>query len=357
MTLRLFGIVIALQASLIFGSCSKDPDEPFGGKELSPDTAIVENNGSAAKDDTTTLIGNPGYCKGAGFSYDVTKPYGEGVMYQIFDAAYLQFIQEGKQHTYVTDDFSPYKEEEYYQAESESELSSKVSAKLSMGIDVSFFTLNASAGIGTSQSQWTQSTYVYKRSKKITYVRDFQYRNIVADALAGNHDLFSPGFKKDWQTLQAMNDNVVDPSAIMSFLHKWGVAFVTRTCLGGVIGYELIIDKSRVSSEFKLEAAVHMSLLYLLNSGINTEYKETHTYLSERSYSKIDVIGGDISRISPICKGEAITPSDYSAWLNSLDSYSGKESDIALVDLVIVPISELFSGEVKKEIERQINLK
>ncbi len=338
-------------AVISFASCSKDIDEPSGEITNLPDDTII------AFPDTTTLMDAPGFCKGAGFSYDVTKPYGEGVAWQIFDAAYLQYVQNSNHCNYITDDYSPLKEEEYYQSDSESELFSKVSARLSLGIDVPFFTLNASFGGSVSSDVWERSVYTLKRSKIIVFTRDIQYRNIMADVMSGNTELFSPAFRKDWSILQNMNDGPVDPAVIMYFLDKWGIAFVYRAGLGGALEYELKVDKSQITDSYSLEVAMEMSIKYLLNAGLNAEYKEAHTYISERSYSRMIVRGGDISKISKICRGEAVSQAEYLNWMGTLAQNGDITPFVSLVDISIAPISELFTGKVRTEIERQINLK
>ena len=83
------------------------------------------------------LIGYPSVEKGAGYSYDATADYCEGMKYQVFDIAYMDYRQmtDGK-NLYVVDDNTVTVEEEFVFANSEEELSRQISANCSVGLDV-----------------------------------------------------------------------------------------------------------------------------------------------------------------------------------------------------------------------------
>ena len=83
------------------------------------------------------LIGYPGIEKGAGYSYDVTADYCEGMKYQIFDIAYMDYRQmtDGKS-LYVADDNTATVEEEFVCANTEEELSRQISVNCSIGLNV-----------------------------------------------------------------------------------------------------------------------------------------------------------------------------------------------------------------------------
>lgn len=173
------------------------------------------------------LIGYPGIEKGAGYSYDVTADYCEGMKYQIFDIAYMDYRQmtDGKS-LYVADDNTATVEEEFVCANTEEELSRQISANCSIGLNVAeVFKADLTGQLDYTQIEAKETMFAMKRTKRVVYCRDIQYQNVVNDVIKGDSALFAPGFLADWAKLQKMNKSVVSKDEIRSFLDKWGGMF------------------------------------------------------------------------------------------------------------------------------------
>lgn len=312
----------------------------------------------------TDLIGIPGIEKGAGFSYDVLSEYCQGMRYQIFNLTRMDYLQQIYGKTYVMDDYSTQMEEEYQEGKTEKEISQKFSANASIGLDLLVFNADISAGFSYSQLSAEKTVFGMKRSKRIVYSRDIQYQNILASVLSEEKDstLFSPGFLKDWKKLQSINaiPGEVPKISIYNFIDKWGICFVARSVLGGTIDYEMEIDETVIGKELGIGGAVEASLCFIINADASVKYAETMKKIKGRYRYCIRVRGGSPGYVSILNTGGTLDTKDYTRWLNSLNlikqgnTFVASEK-VALIDVKLVSIAELFTGKVKTALTEYIN--
>ena len=184
------------------------------------------------------------------------------------------------------------------------------------------------------------------RTKRIIYSRDIQYRNVLADVMAGDKELFAAGFYVDWKKLQDMNESSgrVDEQAVTRFL-------------GGSIDYEMEIDKSVLSESLTIELALEASLAGIIEADAGGKYVETMKKIKEHYRKYVHVKGGDVQAISILNSGGSISQTDYKGWLESIsyDRMIAGNANVALIDVKLVAFTELFTGKVREEIKRQIN--
>lgn len=306
------------------------------------------------------LLGMPGYEKGAGYSYDVGADYCTGMLYQVFDVTHMDYKQMLTGKYYVADDNEATVIEEMTKGNSEEEISQQISANASIGLDVvKVFQAELTGSVNYSKLEAKSTQFAMQRTKRIIYSRDIQYYNVLAEVMAGDTALFAPGFSADWKKLQQMNgsNTNINRTAITNFLKKWGVCFVSRSCLGGTIDYEMEIDKSVLSTSFTIELALEASLAGVINADAGGGYGEAMEKIKEHYRKYVHVRGGDAQSISILNSGGSIAKEGYKKWLESIsyDRMNAGNANVALVDVKLVAFTELFTGKVREEMKSQID--
>lgn len=314
---------------------------------------VVQNGASR-------LLGLPSIEKGAGYSYDVSADYCTGMLYQVFDITHMDYKQMLNGKFYVMDDNEAMVEEEFVEGRTEDEISQQISANASIGLDlVKVFQAGLTGSVDYSKLEAKSTQFAMSRTKRIIYSRDIQYRNVLADVIAGDKELFAPGFYVDWKKLQDMNEpsGRVDENAVTRFLKKWGPCFVSRSCLGGSIDYEMEIDKSVLSESLTIELAAEASLASIIEVDAGGRYQEAMTKIKEHYRKYVHAKGGDVQSISILNSGGSISQAGYKKWLESInyDRMIAGNANVALIDVKLVAFTELFTGKVREEVKRQID--
>lgn len=307
------------------------------------------------------LIGYPSVEKGAGYSYDATADYCEGMKYQVFDIAYMDYRQmtDGK-NLYVVDDNTVTVEEEFVFANSEEELSRQISANCSVGLDVFVvFKAGMTGQLDYTQIEAKETQFALQRTKRVVYSRDIQYQNVVSDVIKGDSALFAPGFLADWTKLQKMNKTGVSESQIQTFLDKWGVCFVARSMMGGSIDYEMEIDKSVLTESLTIDIAASATAAEIIKVEGNGGYKETYEKVKEHYRKYLHVKGGDAQIVSILNTGGSIDQAMYNQWINSIsfDQVYAGNTNVVLMDAKLVSMAKLFTGQVAETMDKLINKK
>ena len=305
------------------------------------------------------LIGYPSVEKGAGYSYDATADYCEGMKYQVFDIAYMDYRQmtDGK-NLYVVDDNTVTVEEEFVFANSEEELSRQISANCSVGLDVfKVFKAGMTGQLDYTQIEAKETQFALQRTKRVVYSRDIQYQNVVSDVIKGDSALFAPGFLADWKKLQKMNETGVSESQIQTFLDKWGVCFVAKSMMGGSIDYEMEIDKSVLTESLTIDIAASATAAEIIKVEGNGGYKEVYEKVKEHYRKYLHVKGGDAQIVSILNTGGSIDYAKYQEWLESIsfDQVYAGNTNVVLMDAKLVSMAKLFTGQVAETMDKLIN--
>lgn len=306
----------------------------------------------------TLLMGKPGIEKAAGYSYDVTASYLEGMRYQVFDITYMDYQQIAKHTRYVEDDNELQSMEEVVTGKTEEAISEQISANASVGLDMLVFKAELTGSAQYTRLEEEKTAFAMKRAKRLTYTRDIHYANVLADVLNGDTRLFTAGFYADWKALQEMNNTEGTPSAsrLKAFIEKWGKAFVARACLGGTIDMEIEIEEKVLKESLTIEVALNASLAGVINGEAGGEYKEVQQKIQGHYRRYVHVRGGEAQAISILNSGGNISYDQYQTWLKSINnSDDPSASKVALVDLKLVSMAELFTGKVKKALDEIIN--
>ena len=355
-------IYYLLLLAMVLGmvSCSKEEllsDEEYaalnGGRAFS---ALNENDQPTY---VSRLLAPPGFERGVGYAYATGAEYLEGVTFNIFNLNYLDSIQYVKGFNFVSDDYTPYSEEQVITGETRSAVSKQLAISASVGVSVLVAEINVSGNYSKGSVEESQSVFAMKRTKRVAYSRDLQYKNIIMYYKeTGDSLVFAPGFYADWKSLEGNNVNQANVSNadVLNFVNKWGRCFVTRSFMGGVLEYTLQIDKSVLSEDQSLEMALNASvgLIGGIEASASVSTEQFQKISHDRYNMDIHVRGGNVQAVTDVLSGAATSPDGIGDWLKSVN-FSPVPNDeqlktCALTDVKIASMANLFTGTVQDRV-------
>ena len=355
MTNRIYCFLL-LAAVLGMASCSKDDasGDSFaarrgGGEEVQPTGGTY----------VSRLLAPPGYERGVGYCYATGADYLEGVTFNIFNLNYLDSIQYVKGLNFISDDYTPFSEEQVITGETRSAVSKQLAVSASLGANFIVADIKVSGTFSKGSVQESQSVFAMKRTKRVAYCRDLQYKNIIMYYKeTGDSMVFAPGFYADWKVLEGNNTNQANVSnqMVLDFVNKWGRGFVARSFMGGVLEFTLQIDKSSLSENMSVGMALNASVGILMGAEASgSAQSEQFQKISHDRYSlDIHVRGGNVQAVTAILAGETSSPQGIKAWMQSVDFAPTPASDqlrmCAMTDVKIASIANLFTGKVQDRV-------
>ena len=361
-TNRLYCFLLLVGVLGLFSCSSDDPltDEEltvFGRKNVMG--AFYANGEPAPGGYETRLLAPPGFERGVGYTYATGAEYLEGVAFNIFNLNYLDSIQYVKGLNFISDDYTPYSEEQVITAETRSAVSQQLALSASVGVNFIVADISVSGNYSKGSVQESQSVFAMKRTKRVAYCRDLQYKNIIMYYKeTGDSMVFAPGFYADWKVLEGYNTNQANVSnqMVLDFVNKWGRGFVARSFMGGVLEFTLQIDKSSLSENMSVGMALNASVGILMGAEASASAQsEQFQKISHDRYSlDIHVRGGNVQAVTAILAGETSSPQGIKEWMQSVDFAPTPASDqlrmCAMTDVKIASIANLFTGEVQDRV-------
>jgi hypothetical protein len=347
--------ILLLVGLLGIVSCSSD--ETVSAPEASftdLDEEEASNVGYKSK-----LLAPPGFERGVGYSYATGAEYLEGVTFNIFNLNYLDSIQYVKGLNFVSDDYTPYSEEQVITGETRSAVSKQLAVSASIGVNFIVADIKVSGSYSKGSVQENQSVFAMKRTKRVAYCRDLQYRNIImCYKETGDSMVFSPGFYADWKKLEGNNVDQADVSNqdVLDFINKWGRGFVARSFMGGVLEYTMQIDKSVLSENMSAEMAINASVGILVGAEMSSSEKTENfkTVSSDRYSMDIHVRGGNVQAVTAVLAGTSTSPKGIQEWMASVNFPPSPDSEklklCALTDVKIASMAYLFTGKVQDRV-------
>lgn len=345
--------------TLMAMSCSQDIAEV---------PSAVQNNvsvgGSMIPRRVSSLFAPGSIERGAGYGYATRAQYCLGTTFRLFNLERLDEIQQEGTYNFVSDDFSPYSEEQVLTGDSKNSLNEQLS--INAGVDVNFLLadFNAEANYGKTETSMSKYSFAMKRTKRIVYVRDLQYQNIIQYyKTTGDSTIFSPGFWPEWKALEAYNDRneEVSGNLIREFVSKWGKGFVARSFMGGCMDFTMTIDTTCLSKDMNLSFALEASVGFILGASAeaNTNYQRFEREAHGRYSMEVSVRGGNVALVATMMNGIRPEPGNITSWLESLNLTSdSSEQDFArctMVDMKIASMANLFTGRVRDKINYVLN--
>lgn len=302
--------------------------------------------------------------RGAGYGYATRAQYCLGTTFRLFNLERLDEIQREGNYNFVSDDFSPYSEEQVLTGDSKSSLNKQLSVNAGIDVDFMLADFNAEVDYGKTETSMSAYSFAMKRTKRIVYVRDLQYQNIIQYyKTTGDSTIFSPGFWPEWKALEAYNDKNEELSGnrIREFVSKWGKGFVARSFMGGCMDFTLKIDTTCLSKNMNLGFALEASVGFVLGASAeaNTNYQRFEKEAHGRYSMEVSVRGGNVALVATLMNGLRPEPGNITAWLESLNlTPASSEQDFArcvMVDMKIASMANLFTGRVRDKINYVLN--
>ena len=350
--LRLVGVLGAT-------SCSKDDSgADLGTYAINGAYGALNANGQKAGY-VSKLLTPPGFERGVGYCYATGADYLEGVTFNIFNLNYLDSIQYVKGLNLVSDEYTPYSEEQIITGETRSAVSKQLALSASVGANFIVADIRVTGNYSKGSVQESESVFAMKRTKRVAYCRDLQYRNVIMYYKeTGDSMVFTPGFYADWKLLEGNNtrQDDVDNEMVLNFVNKWGRGFVARAFLGGVLEYTLQIDKSAISENQSLEMALNASvgLIVGVDASTSTQTQDFQKISRDRYSLDIHVRGGNVQAVTEILAGTNSSPEGIKEWMQSVNFSPTPDSDqlkiCALTDVKIASIASLFTGKVQDRV-------
>ena len=347
-----------LASMLVVASCSSDDSPDVNRRSLS---SAPESEGQSASTGTyvSRLLAPPGYERGAGYCYATGADYLEGVTVNIFNLNYLDSIQYVKGLNFVSDDYTPYSEEQVITGETRSAVSQQLALSASVGVNFIVADIKVTGNYSKGSVQEEQSVFAMKRTKRVAYCRDIQYKNIIMYYKeTGDSMVFAPGFYADWKKLEGTGTNQTDVSnqMVLDFINKWGRGFVARSFMGGVLEYTMQIDKSVLSENMSAEMAINASvgLLIGVEASASTQTQQFQTISRDRYSLDIHVRGGDVQAVTEVLAGTSTSPQGIQEWMASVNFPPVPNNEqlktCAMTDVKIASMAYLFTGKVQDRV-------
>lgn len=347
-----------LASMLVVASCSSEDSPDVNRRSLS---SAPESEGQSASTGTyvSRLLAPPGYERGAGYCYATGADYLEGVTFNIFNLNYLDSIQYVKGLNFVSDDYTPYSEEQVITGETRSAVSQQLALSASVGVNFIVADIKVTGNYSKGSVQEEQSVFAMKRTKRVAYCRDIQYKNIIMYYKeTGDSMVFAPGFYADWKKLEGTGTNQADVSnqMVLDFINKWGRGFVARSFMGGVLEYTMQIDKSVLSENMSAEMAINASvgLLIGVEASASTQTQQFQTISRDRYSLDIHVRGGDVQAVTEVLAGTSTSPQGIQEWMASVNFPPVPNNEqlktCAMTDVKIASMAYLFTGKVQDRV-------
>lgn len=347
---------LLLVCALGMASCSSD--EPSDNMRRAPQASDTNETGSTGSY-VSRLLAPPGFERAVGYTYATGAEYLEGVAFNIFNLNYLDSIQYVKGLNFISDDYTPYSEEQVITGETRSAVSKQLALSSSVGANFIVADIKVTGNYSKGSVEESQSVFAMKRTKRVAYCRDLQYKNVIMYYKeTGDSMVFAPGFYADWKKLEGNNTNQVNVSnqMVFDFVDKWGRGFVARAFMGGVLEYTLQIEKSALTETMSVGTALEASigLIIGVQSSSSTQTDDFSKVSRDRYNMDIHVRGGDVQAITAVLSGDTSSPQGIREWLASVDfppTLNDEQMKLcALTDVKIASIANLFTGKVQDRV-------
>ena len=317
------------------------------------------NRQSAAEGYVSRLLAPPGFERGVGYCYATGADYLEGVTFNIFNLNYLDSIQYVKGLNFISDDYTPYSEEQIITGETRSAVSKQLALSASLGVNFIVADIKVTGNYSKGSVEESESVFAMKRTKRVAYSRDLQYKNVIMYYKeTGDSMVFAPGFYADWKKLEGNNTNQAEVSnqMVLDFVNKWGRGFVARSFMGGVLEYVLQIDKSAISENMSVGMALEASVGFIVGVDASASVSsEQFQKVSRDRYSlDIHVRGGNVQAVTEVLSGLKASPQGIKEWMESVNFPPTPDSEqlklCSMTDVKIASIANLFTGKVQDRV-------
>lgn len=291
--------------------------------------------------------------KGAGYSYLPNSNYCLGTNMQIFNMSRLDSLQQAMRYDLFVDEYYPQVEEEVTMANSQEELSDKLSIAASVNVNFSAFAVDVKGHFGSSSSNSTNKEYAVKRLKSYQYTREINYMNLIAliqQKPELTDEIYAPGFQMKIKAFEEAigkeNINEAEKQKLCKdFCDEVGPCFISKAVMGCVLDYYISVDKSVLGNTMTAGGALDLQYSITLKIHGEGDYSETEQKILENIEAKINVKGGDVTKVSILPTGGQLESNDVKEWLLTVEPQTA-----VLIDMKLVPIYVLIDDTVAHDV-------
>ena len=284
--------------------------------------------------------------KGAGYSYLPNSNYCLGTNMQIFNMSRLDSLQQAMRYDLFVDEYYPQVEEEVTMANSQEELSDKLSVAASVNVNFSAFAVDVKGHFGSSSSNSTNKEYAVKRLKSYQYTREINYMNLIAliqqkPELAD--EIYAPGFQmKVTEFEAAIKEATSDEQKkklCKDFCDEIGPCFISKAVMGCVLDYYISVDKTLLGDTMTAGGALDFKYKSAVQVDVHGEgnYTEAQKKLLQNTEAKVTVKGGDVSQVCILATGGTLSNDEVKTWQLTVEPKTA-----VLIDMKLVPIYVLI---------------
>jgi len=284
--------------------------------------------------------------KGAGYSYLPNTNYCLGTNMQIFNMSRLDSLQQALRYDLFIDEYFPQVEEEVTTANSQEDLSEKLSIAASVNVNFNAFAVDVKGHFGSSSSNSTNKEYAVKRLKSYQYTREINYMNLIAlikqkPELAD--EIYAPGFQmKVTEFEAAIKEATSDEQKkklCKDFCDEIGPCFISKAVMGCVLDYYISVDKTLLGDTMTAGGALDFKYKSAVQVDVHGEgnYTEAQKKLLQNTEAKVTVKGGDVSQVCILATGGTLSNDEVKTWQLTVEPKTA-----VLIDMKLVPIYVLI---------------
>ena len=285
--------------------------------------------------------------KGAGYSYLPNTNYCLGTNMQIFNMSRLDSLQKALRYDLFIDEYYPQVEEEVTTADSQEDLSNKLSVAASVNVNFNAFAVDVKGHFGSSSSNSANKEYAVKRLKSYQYTREINYMNLMAlikkkPELAD--EIYAPGYQmKIGEFETAIKNATTDEEKKIlckNFCDEVGPCFISKAVMGCVLDYYISVDKTLLGDTMTAGGALDFKYTSVVQVDVHGDgdYTEAEKKLLQNTEAKVTIKGGNVSLVSILASGGTLKNEEVKEW--QLSVVPGTS---VLIDMKLTPIYTLIN--------------
>lgn len=129
------------------------------------------------------------------------------------------------------------------------------------------------------------------------------------------------------------------------FCDEVGPCFISKAVMGCVLDYYISVDKSVLGNTMTAGGALDLQYSITLKIHGEGDYSETEQKILENIEAKINVKGGDVTKVSILPTGGQLESNDVKEWLLTVEPKTA-----VLIDMKLVPIYVLIDDAVAHDV-------
>lgn len=356
-------------------ACSDDTDTES--KPMLPTQPIAANGDSQQDGEWEYLTA----VHGTGYTYRTNSNYCMGTGIEVFNLARIQQLQKRMNGMLggpelICTDYNTSSSQRVTIAESLTELDSKLSIGLGVGIFVGLSSVDLSVNFDKRDYSMSSSIFTQYRVKQTYFICEINYMNLrqmardsiaasrhagdyytltyqqLAESVPSFNEIYSAGFGQCMQELiqkiHRYSTQSARYNACRDFVNAVGPTFVCQSQSGCTLDYYSVINRDSLSSNISVEASVDICIKAgMFSAGADVKYDDDVQRSVRNSQSRSVARGGNLSLVTSFTTGQEATLDHerLSQWQSSVTPHNA-----ALIDIRICPIHDVIYDELTRSV-------